>query len=241
MVRSIWRLAMGLAPDVRHRKSCAISYNRIMRIWRQWERKQNKKLKLHRQKVDQDQKIQVKIERNNYLNEQLVERRCDPELAHRWVTFEEMRATYLQRPGLRDLSDDQIIAAWVSLQGVRAAEASAVNGGGDPTPLQNQRVVVRIKRAGQVFHEFRSSWQRHQKLESARKPTIMIHGALRSIKLLYGAKKRFNSKQPLDEQYFQAMFEDSKEGSQSSSEISELDDNKPMSQLASVSRRRCEG
>ena len=108
-----------------------------------------------------------------------------------------MRATYLQRPRLRDQSDDQIIAAWVGLQGARAAEASAVNGGGDPTPLQNQRVVVRIKRAGQVFREFRSSWQRHQKLESARKPTIMIHGALRSIKLLYGAKKRLRSKQPL--------------------------------------------
>ena len=35
-----------------------------MRIWRTWERKQNKKHKLHnKQKVDQDQKIQVKIER----------------------------------------------------------------------------------------------------------------------------------------------------------------------------------
>ena len=85
--------------------------------------------------MDQEQKLQVKSERKNDLNEQLAERRCDPELAHRWVTFEEMRATYLQRPGLRDLSDDQIIEAWVSLQGVRAAEASAVNGGGRPRTL----------------------------------------------------------------------------------------------------------
>ena len=74
MVRTIWRLAMGLAPDVCPRKSCGISYNRRMKIWRTWERKQNKKHKLHnKQKVDQDQKIQLKIERQNDLDEPLAE------------------------------------------------------------------------------------------------------------------------------------------------------------------------
>ena len=80
----------------------------------------------------------------------------------------------------------------------------------------------------------------------------MIHGALRSMKFLYGAKKRLRSKQPPphDEKYFQAIFEDSKAQHQSqqggilhdrSTEKLDVYESQSSSQMASVGRRRCEG